>query len=70
MTKTLFEPAALGGLKIENRMVRSATWEGIASQVGSLSDTAHTIEELAMGGMWRRRRGWRRKFVFPICRRI
>ncbi len=30
MTKTLFEPAALGGLKIEKRMVRSATWEDIA----------------------------------------
>ena len=70
MTKALFEPATLGDLPLKNHLARSATWEGIASQVGSFSDTAHTIEELAMGGMWLRRRGWRRKFFFPICRRI
>lgn len=52
MTKTLFEPAALGGLKIENRMVRSATWEGIASPDGAIADTAYEIyEELAEGGV-------------------
>ena len=52
MTKALFETASLGELSLKNRLVRSATWEGIASPEGALPDEAYTIyEELAKGGV-------------------
>jgi len=48
----LFEEAALGSLKLKNRMVRSATWEGIAAPDGSIADTAYELyKELAEGGV-------------------
>ncbi len=48
----LFEEAALGSLKLKNRMVRSATWEGIAALDGSIADTAYELyKELAEGGV-------------------
>ena len=52
MSKKLFEPAKLGNLTLKNRLVRSATWEGIALPNGGITDEAHEIyEELAKGGV-------------------
>ena len=36
--KKLFEPISLKGLSIKNRLVRSATWEGIANPDGSITE--------------------------------
>ena len=50
--KKIFEDANLGKLKLKNRLIRSATWEGIASQDGGITETAYKIyEELAKGGV-------------------
>jgi 2,4-dienoyl-CoA reductase-like NADH-dependent reductase (Old Yellow Enzyme family) len=31
----LFEPGEINGMKLKNRFVRSATWEGMAADDGS-----------------------------------
>ena len=50
--KKLFEPTTLGTLKMKNRLIRSATWEGIAAPDGSVPEEAYAIyEELAKGGV-------------------
>ena len=50
--KKLFETAKLGDLTLKNRLVRSATWEGIALPDGGITDEAYKIyEELAKGGV-------------------
>ena len=50
--KKIFEPAELKNLTVRNRLVRSATWEGIANPDGSLKDEAYGIySELAKGGV-------------------
>ena len=50
--KKLFEPIQIGNLKLRNRLVRSATWEGIAEEDGSISeDTYEIYSELAKGGV-------------------
>lgn len=50
--KQIFEEAELGGLKLRNRLVRSATWEGIAAPDGGIDDVAYEIyDELARGGV-------------------
>ncbi len=50
--KSLFDPIQLKHLSVKNRLVRSATWEGIASPDGSLPEEAYEIyEELAGGGV-------------------
>lgn len=50
--KTIFEPIVWNHLKLKNRLVRSATWEGIAKPDGSITDEALSIyEELAKGGV-------------------
>ncbi|MBP3852534.1 MAG: NADH:flavin oxidoreductase [Erysipelotrichaceae bacterium] len=50
--KQLFEPISLHHFTSKNRLVRSATWEGIANPDGSVTDTAYKIyEELAKGGV-------------------
>lgn len=52
MGKEIFEPVDVGGLKLRNRLVRSATWEGIAEPDGGISDAAYEIyDELARGGV-------------------
>lgn len=49
--KKLFEPVDLKGFSIKNRLVRSATWEGIADPDGSITEEAYEIyRELAAGG--------------------
>lgn len=51
MTK-LFEPVKMNHLTLKNRLVRSATWEGIADRDGGISETAYDIyDELAKGGV-------------------
>ena len=48
--RRVFEPVKIGNLELKNRLVRSATWEGIAQPDGSMTEQAYTIyEELAKG---------------------
>lgn len=50
--KKVFEEAKLGNLKLKNRLIRSATWEGIALPNGGVTDEAYAIYgELADGGV-------------------
>lgn len=49
--KKIFEPIEWNHLALRNRLIRSATWEGIAGPDGSVSDEAYGLyEELARGG--------------------
>ena len=48
----VFEEAALGRLTLKNRLIRSATWEGLCGPEGSLNEDVFRIyEELAAGGV-------------------
>ena len=48
----IFEPTRLGGIELENRLVRSATWEGLADAAGRVTPPLLRIhEELAEGGV-------------------
>lgn len=48
----LFDPVNLGGIKLKNRMVRSATWEGMAAPDGSMPpELLDEYERLAAGGI-------------------
>ena len=50
--KQIFEPLKLNNLTLKNRLLRSATWEGIASLDGSIDERIYKIyEELAKGGI-------------------
>ena len=50
--KKIFEPVEMNNLTIRNRLIRSATWEGIAYSDGSLMEEAYEIYcELAKGGI-------------------
>lgn len=50
--KKIFESAALKNMPLKNRLIRSATWEGIANPDGSVTETAYEIyKELAKGGV-------------------
>lgn len=50
--KNVFEATQLGKLEVKNRLVRSATWEGIAHEDGGITEPAYAIyEELAKGGV-------------------
>ena len=50
--KKIFETVKLDNLTLKNRLVRSATWEGIAKADGSIADESYAIyEELAKGGV-------------------
>ncbi len=50
MSSKLFEPSSIGTLKIKNRFVRSATWEGMADEDGSCtSRLVDLTDELAKG---------------------
>lgn len=49
--KHIFEPLKMKHIELKNRLVRSATWEGIANQDGSVTEEAYEIyEELAKDG--------------------
>ena len=50
--KNIFDAVDLNNLHLKNRLVRSATWEGIADFDGSISDDTYEIyHELAAGGV-------------------
>lgn len=50
--KTLFDKVTLNHITLKNRLVRSATWEAVAEQDGSIGNTAYEIYwELAKGGV-------------------
>lgn len=52
MGKQLFEPVRTGGLALRNRLVRSATWLGLAAPDGTLPEEVFdTYRELAAGGV-------------------
>lgn len=48
----LFEESTLKGMQMSNRFVRSATWEGMAANDGSVTpELAATMNALAEGGV-------------------
>ncbi|MCJ7773515.1 MAG: NADH:flavin oxidoreductase [Desulfobacterales bacterium] len=48
----LFEPGKINGMKLSNRFVRSATWEGMAADDGSVTPKlTKTMVDLAQGGV-------------------
>lgn len=51
--KTLFDPMNIGGMKVKNRLVRSATWEGMCDPDGrptaKLADCYHSLAEGGVG---------------------
>lgn len=50
--KNIFDAVELNNLHLKNRLVRSATWEALAAQDGSISDDTYEIyHELAAGGV-------------------
>ena len=50
--KKIFEEVELKNLTARNRLVRSATWEGIANSDGSITEESYAIyQELARGGV-------------------
>ncbi|MCF8057234.1 MAG: NADH:flavin oxidoreductase [Desulfocapsa sp.] len=50
--KTLFEECAINGMKLRNRMVRSATWEGMCDPDGRPTDKLKDFyHQLATGGV-------------------
>lgn len=50
--KKVFENIKLNNINFNNRLIRSATWEGIADIDGSIDDRSYEIyEELAKGGI-------------------
>jgi len=49
---TIFERASINGMNLDNRFVRSATWEGLASKDGSVTQSlTDKMVELAKGGV-------------------
>lgn len=50
--KQLFEPVKLGNLNLKNRLIRSATWEGLADVSGHMPEKLYkSYGELAKGGV-------------------
>jgi 2,4-dienoyl-CoA reductase-like NADH-dependent reductase (Old Yellow Enzyme family) len=48
----MFEPSEINGLKLANRFVRSATWEGMATEDGACTQKLiNLMAELARGGV-------------------
>jgi len=52
VTSLVFEPEEIGGMVIKNRLVRSATYEGMASEDGSVTgELVESYKTLAEGGV-------------------
>ena len=45
MSETLFTPCQIGNLELENRFIRSATWDATADATGMVTDTSLDIYE-------------------------
>ena len=50
--KQIFEPVKLNHMELKNRLVRSATWEGIANLDGSVTEEAYEIYEESGSRRW------------------
>ncbi len=49
---TVFEATDLNGIELQNRLVRSATWEGMADDEGRVTpELVRVYEQLAEGGV-------------------
>ncbi len=49
---SLFEPATIGTLELKNRFIRSATWDGMADDLGNPTEAmAELFRNLAAGGV-------------------
>ena len=52
MIKSIFDRTKLGTIEVKNRLVRSATWEGMAAEDGSIPEELYRVyEKLAEGGV-------------------
>ena len=52
VSSSLFTPLTIGHITLANRFVRSATWEGLAEDDGSMTERlGDLIDELAKGGL-------------------
>jgi 2,4-dienoyl-CoA reductase-like NADH-dependent reductase (Old Yellow Enzyme family) len=52
MTRAIFDTTVINGLEMNNRLVRSATWEGMGDPDGSVNDRVIDVyRELADGGV-------------------
>ncbi|HSN55098.1 MAG TPA: NADH:flavin oxidoreductase [Candidatus Sulfomarinibacteraceae bacterium] len=52
MTRSVFDPVTINGLELRNRLVRSATWEGLGAPDGSVTEPmVEVYRELAEGGV-------------------
>ena len=50
--RTIFEESTINGMRLKNRLVRSATWEGMCEQNGSPTDKLTDLyRQLALGGI-------------------
>ncbi|NRT28000.1 2,4-dienoyl-CoA reductase-like NADH-dependent reductase (Old Yellow Enzyme family) [Clostridium beijerinckii] len=50
--KSLFDQTQVGPLKLKNRFIRSATYEGMADEKGNINDELFKVyEDLAKGGV-------------------
>lgn len=50
--KQIFEPVKMKNLNCKNRLIRSATWEGLADENGGINDQTYAIyDQLAKGGI-------------------
>ncbi len=48
----LFEPITIGGLKLKNRFMRSATWDATANEAGMVTDkSVELYQRLGEGGI-------------------
>lgn len=49
---SIFEPTTINGMSLQNRLVRSATWEGMADDAGKVPERLVTLyRDLARGGV-------------------
>jgi 2,4-dienoyl-CoA reductase-like NADH-dependent reductase (Old Yellow Enzyme family) len=48
----MFQPGEINGMKLDNRFVRSATWEGMATEEGACTvNLIDLLVSLAEGGV-------------------
>jgi len=52
MSTSLFDPYKIAGLELKNRFVRSATWDGMADELGAVTDASVALyRKLGKGGV-------------------